>query len=730
MGTRDTSARRLVGRVLLVTSVAVAIGSVSVSRASAQGPREERRGPSLLLIDADTRVKDVGFRFTGGSTLDKSAIREAVGLRSLNFVDRWKRRLAWLPFVDAPPLMPFEPLDVQRDKVRLTRFYERHGFPNAEVSYAVRLDTASNTVAVTFEISEEDPLRLNAVRLADSSGAAVEIANELASDWQRLQGELAAHQGHRLSEQLATRLRGDVLGFLKRRGYAFARVTGSVQEADAELLLTVQTGPRATIGDVVVEGNERLEDATVRRGLPFAHGDRFNSDELAEGQRRLFGLDIVRLALVDIRPEQPQDSTANVLVQVNEGALRTIEGRVGYATEGGVSGDANWRHRDFLGGARTLSTDVTARTGLWSTEAGAQVRLGASVTLRQPFFIDYRLTGLLSPSIEYRDDQFDRSTRWGAGATALWERGPLRTASLRYGYSIRNVYEARGGGLAGVTDLIGLLRALDTTDVDVRSSVLTGRVSWGRMDNLLDPTDGWLARLSTEVAGPAPISSVEYGRLEASLRRFVPLGDHSVISLRASTGRLLPFGRSLPRSSDDGLPSLLRLRDVIFTAGGTDDVRGWAADLLGPKVADVRVSTEGDSLVLRSAGRYVPLGGLARWTSSAELRVPMPWLGTPHAVFGFVDAGQVWIPDARFLPEGADRGLDDGVRAGTGLGLQFASPVGPIRIAVGYKLNPSSLDLRDPGAVANALLLGESIESVPADPFRRWQFHLSLGRSY
>jgi outer membrane protein assembly factor BamA len=125
----------------------------------------------------------------------------------------------------------------------------------------------------------------------------------------------------------------------------------------------------------------------------------------------------------------------------------------------------------------------------------------------------------------------------------------------------------------------------------------------------------------------------------------------------------------------------------------------------------------------------VPLGGLARWSGSLELQAPLPFIGRPHAIFAFLDAGRVWIDDRRFLPQDAVSSLEDDVFAGTGGGLQFGTPVGPVRIALGYKLNPSPRDLRDPREVGDALLQGLPLESAPPRSGRRWQIHLSLGRS-
>jgi hypothetical protein len=56
--------------------------------------------------------------------------------------------------------------------------------------------------------------------------------------------------------------------------------------------------------------------------------------------------------------------------------------------------------------------------------------------------------------------------------------------------------------------------------------------------------------------------------------------------------------------------------------------------------------------------------------------------------------------------------------------------VGAIRTSVGYKLNPSPLDLRPAPDVFQAIQSGAPVESVPAKESLRWQFNLSLGVAF
>jgi outer membrane protein assembly factor BamA len=152
---------------------------------------------------------------------------------------------------------------------------------------------------------------------------------------------------------------------------------------------------------------------------------------------------------------------------------------------------------------------------------------------------------------------------------------------------------------------------------------------------------------------------------------------------------------------------------------------GYDNRLLGPKAPAIE-SHEVDGDTVLTADHYVPVGGLRRVAATAELRLALPWFG--RNVFGhlFADAGRVWTTDSRFEVATAAK---DGERMfyTTGGGVGYYTPVGAIRVDLGYKLNPSVLDVRHAGDVARTVQEGRPITTAPVDNGMRYHVHLSLG---
>jgi outer membrane protein insertion porin family len=660
-----------------------------------------------------------------------------IGLTEQGKTYRLVKALAFLPFVSKPGPHPFDPLNLQRDVARLREFYRRSGFPEASIRYEVALDEERNRVDVQFLISEGRPLTLAAVSYSGPAGSTVDevLALDVVPLWRRFVEGEKGHMGERFGDLTRAQMSGNPLRWLREHGYPFPTGDSELELDSAAfqvgLTVRIDPGPRSRVGSVDVEGVTSVGDDIVLREVPIREGDWFSARKVSQGRQRIFSLDLFSTAAADVVPLEEPDSTVQVLFRVREGRRRSLNTFVGYTNTGGLSLGGSWEHRNFVGGARTLAVSGTAETGALAflAEIPDQYFRGA-VSLRQPFLFVSGLSLVASPFGEYRDDYRDRSWEGGMDGTLVYQYAPLQAISLRSRVSTRKVLEYRIEELGEGTTLglLGSKASADSLAGRVVVSAITLSATWSRLDDPANPRRGYLLQPILEVTAPLGFPTNEYFKAEIWGSLYRPLGGRARLAGGLRAGRIFPFGGSVPASDSNGLREFLQLRDVNLTAGGPTDVRGWGSRLMGPKIPDIDLSRDGDTLVY-SAFRYLPLGGLARVSGAVELQFPIPGLRSSLSGHVFLDGGRVWTPDHRFLPPD-DPYDQDKAYFSTGGGFGIETPVGPIRVSLGYKLNPSPLDLRDPSDVLKRLLANESILDDPPKTIRRFQLHLTVGRSF
>jgi outer membrane protein insertion porin family len=692
---------------------------------------------SLLAIRPDAQVGSVEFRFSGTQSFSQAELGTRIALRGRGSLYDLRRALGELPLVPSPGRYPFDPVELQKDVVRLRQFYRRAGFAQPQVDYEVRTNDPGTVVDVSYVIDEGLAAVLRAVQVVgpdDSTSLA--LPDSLAASWHEFEAGLAGRRGQRFGEADLTAAQDSLIGWLHDHGYPFAEVrsTRTVDTAQqaVEVRLQANPGPLTRIGTITVEGNTSVGDQVVLRELPFRSGDLYSARTLASARARLQAVDLLTRSVVDVDSQPAADSTLSVRIQVQETRPRLTLAEVGYVSEGaGLTGRVQWTSPNFTGGARSLTTSLEGQSGAGAVGTEAEQLLRASLSLTQPYVFIPRLSFIVGPYAEYRDDLKDQSIAVGVNAALVHRLAALSSIALEYRFSRRHIYEYHFGAVSsGDINLLELLALrypplVDSLGYEENKSTFTLSGSFADVDNLTDPRRGWIVRPSAKITFPGAWTTAQFGRLDLSVSRFQPLGRNVVLAARVSAGRLYPFGKSVPSEGSDPIFSFIHLRDESMTAGGTNDVRGWGDRKLGPKVPDVEAHIVGADTVL-TADQYVPIGALARISGSLELRFPTPGMTPAWRTQVFLDAGRVWTPDERFsqtvlLPENTE------LRWSAGVGLSYQTPVGAIGLSLGYKLNPSPLDLRSAGKVLDAFVAGEPIESVETDALSRLHLHFSFG---
>ena len=691
---------------------------------------------ALTAVGPGTQVRRIEFRFVGDHELQEKDLSPHIALTARGGLVGIRRVLGFLPFVPSVGEHPFRPIELQRDVVRLRNIYTRYGYLDALVSYDVRYDAEDDLVSVTFVLKEGPPLQLRAVRFVGRDTSPPPIAPELADQWRdfvRLEQESRGRFGEGERRGIAER----TSRWLRNRGYPFgvaqADVLVDTAAYRADVVVRVNPGLRARVRELAVRGNETVPADHITRQLPLEPGDWYDAGKLERGRAQLTQLPIVRLALINVPRESADDSSVVVRLGVTENPPQLVRGEAGLASSGGLTSQVEWTHRSFLGGARTFTVSATAQTGLVALETPAERRYRLAASVFQPYLGHRHLSAAGGPFVEYRDDLRDRSQALGFEGTLVYATSPLRSLSLGYNISHREILAYGFGDDLEPLEYLPLLgladsAAVGTLGTTVNRSALTLDGSWGVLDEFANPRRGYVLRPRLSVTLPG-FNTNEYLLLDMGAAGFVPVSDRVGFTIRGSAGRIFPFGRSVRGTgSESPFVSLLRLRDVTFSAGGTREVRGWGSQLLGPKLPQVRFRDEG-GVRTPFAERYSPIGGLARLQSSAEVHLPLPGFNDKWQTFLFLDGARVWTPDTRFSL-GVGELEQDRFFLGTGAGIAYETVVGAVQVSLGYKLNPSALDLRDPDAVLQALQEGRPIGSVPTDSRRRLQLHFSIGATF
>lgn len=683
-------------------------------------------------ITPRTEVRSIEFRHAGTATIPEETLREQIALTARGGMVGLRRLFGFLPFVTPVGEHPFDPLELQRDVIRLRNLYRESGFLRAEVSYDVRYDAEPDLIDVAYVIEEGAPLLLRELTYRGADGPL-----ELPAGVERRWAELRRTEREEVTRLGQVELQGIAARagrWFRIHGYPFAAATAeaAVDTAAnrADVTVSVQQGPRARVREFEVTGNETVPARHLTRQLPLGPGDWYDAGELEEGRQQLVQLDIVRLALLDVPRGSLRDSGVAVRLEVTENPPNLLSGDVGFASDGGLSSQLEWTNRSFLGGVRTFTVAAVAQTGVLALEDPAQRLYRFGATLFQPYVGHRRLSAAGGPFIEYRDDVRDRSWGVGVDGSLVWAVAPLRSVSLGYTFSRRRILEYGFGEDLEPEEYLPILGlAAPGATGELERTVLRGVVrlegSYGFLDEFAHPRRGFVLRPRFEVTAPGGFNSNEYALLDLGATAFVPLTSRVGLALRGAAGRIWPYGGSLPDETESPFLSLLRLRDVTFTAGGTRDVRGWGSQLVGPKIPEVQEESDG----VFFSERYIPVGGLARVSGTAEIRLPLPGFAEEWQTFVFLDGGRVWIPDERFAL-GAPGLVQDDFFLSTGGGISYETVVGAIQLAVGYKLNPSELDRRSPEDVLEALQAGRPVTDAEVRGIRRLHLHFAIGSTF
>jgi outer membrane protein assembly complex protein YaeT len=544
-------------------------------------------------------------------------------------------RPAWRFF--SPPTR-FDPLTVLEDVVRIRRYYRLRGYFQAKVSH--KTARRGDRITLTVTIDEGRPTLVRRVRIM--------IYGLFPPAWEKQVKKLSRlRAGRRLDLTVYRRGKQAIALWLANRGYAQSQVLGrvvvSIRQRAAWITLRITPGPRFRFGPVTMD-RDRINRTTFDRALAFKTGQIFSVDMMKSSRLRLLNLRLFRS--VSLHPDWSRAVKYRVPIRVSlvRSPPNKLRAGLGYQTDERFRASLIYIRRDPLGlGGRF------EMVGRYSSR-----RRGLEARWVKPYVFDRRTDFRTSGGFERREEVSYTDEVWWIDWTVVGRPRRKWSWLVRLRLARHRPTEIFVGNANAVGSTGGFRY--------YREHFVTLGLSYDSTDNPLYPTTGARFGLGLDVATGLLGSEVRYIKPGFYFHRFWPLTRDLIL-----TGTI----RALTITPTEGQKDVYIFNRLFL--GGVWSVRGYQYQKLGPLDAEGR-----------------PVGGRTSLELGLELMFPL--YGRLKGVV-FAEAGQV-NPEAFNLsePRPFDRighvSADSlGFRYTVGFGIRYNTPVGPLRLDVGFKLN-------------------------------------------
>ncbi len=602
-----------------------------------------------------------------------------------------------IPADELRPLVKILPHDVfvagrlDAAAAAIAGVYRLRGFAAAKVESAANelnpVRPGEGLVNPVIVLNEGPQTRVGQVRVAGN--ASVPDAE--------LMGVVSVKTGDLYYEPQLLAARDAVFGRYLDEGFASVVVdvvpAFTADRTRADVTFQVKEGLRTLVDHVLIVGNTRTDTRIIERELTLHPGRPLGASDLAESRRRLSALGLFRRIQI-VPVSHGSEGRRDVLVTVEEAPATNVDFGGGLEASKrlrtGADNAAEERYefapRGFFDigrrnlGGRNRTINLYTRASLRPRDAPEDPQRDGTgfgfseyrvvTTYRQPRMLgpnDLTVTAALEQGIR---SSFN-FVRKGVNVDALRRVSPSLRVNARYSFNTTRTFDER-------------LSEEDQATIDrlfprVRLSLFSGAIARDTRDDLLEPSSGTFASAEGTIAARSLGGQVGFVKtyLQGFWFRRLPGKRRVVFATRAAVGLADGFPRVADCIDDKGDLASCTVEDLPaserFFAGGDTTIRGYALDRVGmPPAGTSQADLERATI---SASGF-PKGGNAVLILNGELRIP---IGRGIGAAVFMDGGQVFNRVMDFSP--------GEMLGAAGFGLRYRSPIGPIRVDVGFKMD-------------------------------------------
>jgi len=495
----------------------------------------------------------------------------------------------------------------------------------------------------------------------------------------------------------------------------------------------IEEGPQTRVRRILLTGYEHTRPGVVRREIRVKSDAPLRQGEVVESQRRLYNLGVFNR--VTIQPQNPNGTNPekDIVVLVEEAKRYTLAYGGGFEVQrlASTTNPAGSEVQAAVRGILEISKlNLTGRGDSLSLKLrGSTIEDRALLGYSHPnAFSDPHLNLQVTAYTERTQDINTFTQTRYEGAVEMNDRVTPRT-SLLYHYAFRKVL---------VSNLNATIPAVEIPLFNAPTLVSQFGAGWVRdaRDNPADATKGNFNSADFSVADTRIGSSASFMRFYFQNSTYYPIKRRFSFARSIRIGILRPYGDTVsltfPAQTTAPLATVIPLPERFFAGGGTS-LRGFALNQAGPR----------DSVT------GFPVGGQAQLILNQEFRFPMrlPFIGTAVSGALFYDGGNVYSrlsrvtlrpypPKPVFFPNSTQCEFNctnelNYFAHTVGLGFRYSTPVGPIRIDLGYQINrPQFVTPICPSGAASVDCLKGTMFGFQATRLPGFQIFFNLGSTF
>lgn len=633
----------------------------------------------------------------------------------------------------------FDRFVLQRDLARIERFYRARGFYDARARAGRVIQKNDNHVAVEIVVEEGKPVVVDDLEVVWPNGSGV-------PDDVKLHAYLAAKKLVRPNRPFDEDKYKDAEEAVKKectdKGYAFTKVTRTadvnVTTHKAVVTYTVQPDLPSKFGPITITGLGEIPEDIVRRTIDIKEGDKYSTAEIDSASAALSDLEVFASVRIvpDLSDPPPANHVVPLKVTLEPAKLRAV--RLGGGVEldqlkADVHGVVAWEDHNFLGNLRDVQVSFKPGVVLYPTRLNNLVTPNKplpeeklQITFKQPSFLEARTEGFVRPAFNVypiivpqttptlgcavvAGTQCTQEAASAANATVLGYIEPKIEVGLDRLF-FRHLFVSLSQN-EQVESPFAYVGTLDNRLKPILLSYPELKAILDFTDSKLHPHAGFYVSNIVQMAGGGPfagertfVGNPNDVKIQPEVRGYIPLGRRLTVAMRATTGFIFPqnWGDYIRHNLNDfanpNAPPIsdTDVRDLEidlfrgFLSGGPSENRGYPARTIGAYTfvpffnpasvqnqvkngeacVDTTASGKGTSDACRT-----PVGGMSLWEASAELRI---LITGPLSAATFCDGSDV-------SPSVADIRINH-PHISCGLGGRYDTPVGPIRLDIGYRI--------------------------------------------